>query len=134
MLFTRESDYAIRILRALRSGEKLSVQEISKKEHITVKIAYKLASKLDAAGLIRSYRGSKGGYALNKPLSEVTLFDVAMAVDRDLYITECLKAGFDCSRNCAADPCGVHKEFAALQRTIISTLKGKSLAEIFGCI
>ena len=131
VLFTREADYAVRILRALRYGEKLSVQEISKKEHITVKVAYKLASKLESSCIIKSFRGSKGGYALNKPLAEITLYDVAVALDRNLLVNECMTEGFECSRNCKQDPCGVHIAFLELQELINENLKSKSLEKIF---
>lgn len=131
MLFTREYDYSLRILRALSStDDKMTVQEISKRENITVKIAYKLAGKLESSGLIRSYRGAKGGYALNVDVNKITLYDVATAVDRDLLITECLAEGYCCSQNHANNPCKVNKEFCRIQRILMEQMKLNSLAKI----
>ncbi|MCD2492405.1 Rrf2 family transcriptional regulator [Lacrimispora sp. NSJ-141] len=130
MLITRECDYAVRILRALSGGETVSVQDICRKENITVSIAYKLARKLEKSGYIRSHRGSSGGYSLKKDLREITLYDVCRAVDKELLLTECTVRGHRCSQNTEATPCMVHKEFCRLQEMITRELKGRSLMEI----
>ena len=44
MLFTKESDYAIRIVRALRSGEKIRAIDICECEEIPEAFAYKMYS------------------------------------------------------------------------------------------
>ena len=73
MLITRECDYAIRIIRALSPGDIMNVPTICEKESLTSAITYKMARKLEKAGLIKSYRGSAGGYALNCDLEHTTL-------------------------------------------------------------
>ncbi|MDD2959482.1 MAG: Rrf2 family transcriptional regulator [Lachnospiraceae bacterium] len=131
MLFTRECDYAVRILRALSRGDTSSVQEICEKEKITVSIAYKLARKLEKAGILQSFRGMNGGYALAKPLEELTLYDVFLAVNQNLLLTECMEPGYHCSRNSKEHPCQVHREFARLQQVVNRELKDRTMAEVF---
>lgn len=41
MLFTKECDYAIRIMRALSSGELISVSRICEMEHLPSAMTYK---------------------------------------------------------------------------------------------
>ncbi|MFC2471014.1 MAG: hypothetical protein ACFNVI_06380 [Lachnoanaerobaculum gingivalis] len=42
MLITREMDYAVRIIRALKEGTKVSATEVAKKEHLPQAITYKV--------------------------------------------------------------------------------------------
>ena len=86
MFITRECDYAARVLRALSAETRLSLNEICEKESITAPFAYKILKKLQKAGIVKGYRGVHGGYAMNKSLGELTLFDVYKAIDPDLFI------------------------------------------------
>lgn len=132
MLFTRECDYAVRIIRALSGGGIVSVQDISAKEDISVSITYKITRKLEKAGLIESYRGSSGGYALKQPLDRLTLYDVFTVIDPELLITECAGHSHVCSRNTGEQVCRVHGEFCRLQRLMMQELKSKPLLVFFG--
>lgn len=84
MFITRECDYAARVLRALSAETRLSVNEICEKESITAPFAYKILKKLRKQ-LVKGYRGVHGGYAMNKSMTELTLFDVYSAIDPDLF-------------------------------------------------
>ncbi|MDD3220480.1 MAG: Rrf2 family transcriptional regulator [Lachnospiraceae bacterium] len=130
MLLTRECDYAIRILRALSGGGLVNVAEIAEKEDITTQITYKLARRLDKAGIIESHRGVNGGYQLAVPLNQLTMYDVFQAVDQKLLITECTGNHSSCSRNTKEQPCMVHKEFCRLQKLMVDELKSRSLLEV----
>lgn len=132
MLFTRECDYAIRVMRALSSKDLVSVAEICSMEQLTSAMTYKITRKLEKAGLLKSYRGVNGGYALNKSLSEISLYDVCSAIDPDLLLVECMKPGYSCPMNEPKKPCMVHNEFCRLQDILLRELKGKSLSEILG--
>lgn len=96
MFITRECDYAARVLRALSAETRLSVNEICEKESITAPFAYKILKKLQKAGIVKGYRGVHGGYAMNKSMTELTLFDVYSAIDPDLFIIECMASGYEC--------------------------------------
>lgn len=130
MLITREVDYAVRILRVLSEGRTVSVQEICRKENVSVSIAYKITRKLEKAGIIKSYRGMNGGYALSADLDKITLYDVIRVVDKELLITECLGHSYTCSQNTEKKPCSVHGEFCRLQSLLIRELKSRSLLTI----
>ena len=75
MLFTKECDYAIRIMRALSSGELISVSRICEMEHLPSAMTYKITRKLEKSGFLKSCRGTNGGYALNLKLAEISLYD-----------------------------------------------------------
>lgn len=130
MLFTRECDYAIRILRTLSTDKTVNVQQISQNEKISKQIVYKLARKLEKAGIITSMRGVNGGYQIKKPITEINLYMIFQAVDQNVFVTECTSAVVDCGKNTPAEPCMLHKEFCRLQNMIFKELKTKSLYDI----
>mgnify|MGYP000921566665 CR=1 FL=1 len=131
MLITREVDYAVRILRVLADKNIVSVREMCIREDISVSIAYKITRKLEKSGIIKSYRGTNGGYSLKKSLDEVTLYDVIEVVDKELLITECLQDEYHCSRNTKSDICKLHQEFYRLQEVLTDELQSKSLSAVF---
>ena len=51
MIITKETDYALRILRVLMDGEKHSVAEMSETELIPNQFAYQILRKLSAGNL-----------------------------------------------------------------------------------
>ena len=107
MLFTRECDYGVRVMRALSSGELVSVSKICEMEYLSSAIAYKVTRKLEKAGLVESHRGTNGGYCLKRPLSDISLYDVCTAIDPDILLMECMKAGHCCPQEHGR--CSLHR-------------------------
>ena len=50
VLITRETDYALRVLRALSEGEQLTAGDISEQQMVPKPFAYKIIKKLSKAG------------------------------------------------------------------------------------
>lgn len=131
MFITRESDYAVRVIRALWGEQRLSVSDICEKESVTAPFAYKILKKLQKAKIVRGYRGVHGGYSLNKGLDELTLYDVYTAIDPDMFIIECLNPEYACVRDGQDGiPCLVHKELVSVQQELERLLKRKTLQQI----
>lgn len=128
MLITRRSDYAMRICRVLHDGKVHNVREICQAEEIPKAFAYKILRELEMAGLVKSERGNQGGYYLNRPLSELTLYDVVNITEDDLAILHCMKE--ECNRNPDNMPCKVHQEIERIQNILIDELKKKTIEEI----
>ena len=128
MLITRRSDYAMRICRVLHDGKVHNVREICQAEEIPKAFAYKILRELEMAGLGKSERGNQGGYYLNRPLSELTLYDVVNITEDDLAILHCMKE--ECNRNPDSMPCKVHQEIERIQNILIDELKKKTIEEI----
>ena len=128
MLITRRSDYAMRICRVLHDGKVHNVRELFQAEEIPKAFAYKILRELEMAGLVKSERGNQGGYYLNRPLSELTLYDVVNITEDDLAILHCMKE--ECNRNPDSMPCKVHQEIERIQNILIDELKKKTIEEI----
>ena len=69
----------------------IELKEIAKKENISLKYLEQVINPLRAAGLVKSIRGSKGGYSLAKPPSEICLYDVVETLEGPLNLLECLR-------------------------------------------
>src|SRR4030042_3814604 len=76
----------------------IELKEIAKKENICPKYLEQVINPLRAAGLVKSIRGSKGGYSLAKPPSEICLYDVVETLEGPLHLVECLHDSKVCQK------------------------------------
>lgn len=132
MLLTKETDYALRVLRALADGEQLTTAEIAKNEQIPPQFAYKILKKLQKDGLVRIFRGADGGCALAIGLEEITLYRLIKAMEEDSLVSSCMKPGYQCQW-CKAHGdavCHAHIHLTAIQNTLDRELDAYSLQEI----
>jgi Rrf2 family protein len=84
---------------ASRYGEgPIELKEIAKKENISLKYLEQVINPLRAAGLVKSIRGSKGGYSLAKPPSEICLYNVIETLEGPLNLLECLRDSKVCQK------------------------------------
>lgn len=128
MLFTKESDYAIRIVRVLKNGEQRNVQEICNVEGIPKAFCYKIMKKLSRAGIVEAVRGAGGGFRLSRSVRELTLYDVIMAVEPGFSVIECIH--HFCNQNSGSIRCKVHSELLGIQHTVEELLQKKTLYDI----
>ncbi len=68
----------------------IELKEIAKKEDISLKYLEQVVNPLRSGGLVKAVRGSKGGYSLAKPPSEICLYDVIETLEGPLNLLECL--------------------------------------------
>jgi Rrf2 family cysteine metabolism transcriptional repressor len=84
---------------ASRYGEgPIELKEIARKEDISLKYLEQVINSLRTAGLVKSIRGSKGGYSLAKPPSEICLYDVVETLEGPLNLLECLHDSKVCQK------------------------------------
>src|SRR6185437_3871390 len=76
MQISSKTEYGLRclILLARRSSdEALSIPEISQRESVPRYYAQQIMLKLGRAGLVKSIRGTQGGFILGKPAAEISV-------------------------------------------------------------
>src|SRR5262245_48649566 len=92
MKISAQEEYGLRCLlqvaRPSAAGPR-SLRQIAESEGISAAYAGKLLWILNRAGLVRSVRGPKGGYALGRPASEILLSDVIKVLDEDTMDHHC---------------------------------------------
>ena len=121
MRMTHEADYAIRVVYCLaESGEKMSAKEISDASGVTLRFALKILRKLVAEGIIRSFKGTSGGYELAKPPEEISLGQVIEVVEGPSTISRCVGVkDFPCTRTSDTDTaCRFHETYSELARMV----------------
>lgn len=87
MRVSAKADYAVRAAAELAAAEEtglLRAEQISESQDIPVKFLESILLELKHAGIVRSQRGSEGGYALGRPARDISIADVIRAVDGPL--------------------------------------------------
>lgn len=88
MRMTLESNYAIRIVELLAdTGDKIDAKTIAEQADIPLRFCLKILRKLAQDDIIRSFKGSKGGYMLNGKPEDITLRRVIEAVEGPFIIS-----------------------------------------------
>lgn len=115
MHITLEADYAVRIVEYLAiSNQKESANAISENTNVPIRFALKILRKLVAADIIASYKGSKGGYILNRPANDITLRSVIEAVEGPYFISRCLNNEYSCGHM----HCKFHKVYDDISKLV----------------
>ena len=85
---------------ASRYGEgAIELHEIARKESISLKYLEQVMIPLRTKGFVKSVRGSKGGYALAKPPSEISLKDLVEVLDGPINLVHCLGDPMACQKS-----------------------------------
>ena len=71
-------------LSARSSEKRVSLSEISERQTISLPYLEQLFVKLRKAGIVKSFRGATGGYAISKSAETLRVTDILKAVDQDL--------------------------------------------------
>ena len=125
---TRYGLRAILELAASQGEAPLQIKIIAHRQEISVKYLEQLMAMLKSAGLVRSIRGSKGGYFLAKAPSQIKLSDVFNALEGPSAITvECLENESYCART--AD-CIARRVWAQVQEAIMGVLQSMTLQDL----
>ena len=130
MLFTRETDYAIRFFRTLKDGQLHSVSDITEREFIPQQFAYKILRKLSRADLVEVTRGAKGGCRLKADLEKVTLLDLIGVVEAKKAFIACLDPEFECPYREANNGCRVHSNLEVIEGQLDDQLRKVSLKDL----
>ncbi len=89
----RRVDYAVRALSYLAAQASVRVvgsKEITEKQDIPLHYLSKIMKDLVGAGLVKSHVGCRGGFSLARTANMITLKQVYEAVEKPLFIMECL--------------------------------------------
>ena len=93
MKLNQATDYAFRMIlhmAMLPSGQKVTGGVLAEQEMIPERFLLKIMRSLIAAGIMKSFRGVDGGFALNREPKDISMLDVIRAVEGDTYLQRCL--------------------------------------------
>ena len=94
MKLTNKGRYAVMAMADLASNTNngpISLTEISIRQNISLAYLEQIFIKLKDNKLVKSSRGAKGGYVLEKPASEIKLSNIIFAVNEEIKTLNCNK-------------------------------------------
>ncbi len=107
----------------------VKLYDIAKRQNLPIQYLEQLFSKLRKVGLIKSTRGSKGGYNLLKSSEEITVFEIISAVEEHIQTTRCEQTSND-SCQCGETKCLTHALWVGFNNHIINYLETVTLDHI----
>ncbi len=130
MQITRAAEYAIRGVLYLCSQPEGSVcllSEISENQKIPPSFLSKIFQNLAKVGIVSSFRGTGGGFALIKNPSEITLLEVLEAIEGPISLNVCLIDGNTCDNR---PTCPVHPIWKDAQQYLTTLLGTRNFEEL----
>jgi Rrf2 family transcriptional regulator, iron-sulfur cluster assembly transcription factor len=92
MRLTTKSRYGTRLVIDLAINSQngpVKLNDISKRQGMSLKYLEKLIKKLKDTGFVKSVRGPNGGYLLAKPMSSISVGDIVRVLEGSDSITDC---------------------------------------------
>ncbi len=130
MQLTRGAEYAIRAVLDLTANYtgsktgKMQLKEIAAHTDIPCDFLAKIFYALGRSGIVKSFRGAKGGYTLAKDPREINIKDVIYAIDGPMKLNKCLSSEgcvdeINCRYQCK---CPIHDIWKEAQDSILKIL------------
>ena len=118
MYITLETDYAVRITSLLcRSESRLDAKTISEQTCVTLRFSLKILRKLVSAGIVKSFKGTQGGYVIAMDPKDITLKMVIEAIEGKYCFSRCLAPDGECNRG-ASGKCCNQRAFAEITEQV----------------
>jgi Rrf2 family protein len=130
MQVSKRVEYALRAviyLAGLSPELVVSFKDIAERQRAPKDFLAKILRGLVDAGILRSARGSAGGFALARHAADITFLDVIVAMEGPIALNDCCAAGDGCSHMgvCSMETVWRRAEFAMLdvfRRTTIESV------------
>ena len=132
MKLTTKGRYAVMAMADLASNthfQPISLTEIAQRQNISLAYLEQIFIKLKKNNLVKSSRGAKGGYILDKSASDIKLSNIIFAVDEEIKMLNCKKHSKKSCNNKSVK-CITHNLWADLDRHINSFFEKVKLEDL----
>ena len=130
MQIPRRVDYGLRaiIYLSTQDPEKCcSIAEIARQQNVPRKFLEKIIQDLMRRGLIKSKRGSCGGYTLARLPDQISFYDVIEALEGPIAVNACMDSELSCDQLPRCAMVGVWSE---IQQKITEVFTRTTLADL----
>jgi Rrf2 family protein len=127
---TKKADYGLMALKYLAEHATQGAQsakDIAEAYHIPPQLLAKILQTLTRAGILISTAGTNGGYALARPGSDISAFEVIRAIDGPLFITSCITIHGTCDLH---GTCTIKEPLRKVNDSIKDLLSGIRIADL----
>lgn len=124
---TKITDYGFILLAHMANqdeGKLHNAKDLSASIGIPLPTVSKVLKILTQGGILKSHQGSKGGYSLAKPASQISAAEIIESVEGPVAITDCSSAD-GCQRNCQVSP-----SWQRVNGAVIGALSELTLADM----
>ena len=136
MKISAQEEYGLRCLlqlaRAELEGESLTLSQIARLEGISSANAGKLMWILSKAGLVQSQRGTKGGYYLARPASDIHLNQVIRVLEGEPVDSHCKSYAGVLDACVHTGDCGIRPVIVELHQIVDNALADITLSQLLG--
>jgi Rrf2 family transcriptional regulator, iron-sulfur cluster assembly transcription factor len=135
MKISAQEEYGLRCLvqlAGLSDGESLTLPQIAEREGISTANAGKLMWLLNKAGFVQSTRGTKGGYHLARPASEIKLSEIIRVLDDEAVTKHCDSYTGVLDSCVHKGGCGIRPVIVGLHEIVENALSQITLAQLVG--
>jgi FeS assembly SUF system regulator len=130
---TRLTDYGIVLLSHMALDPEWrahNARDLAAEAHLPEPTVGKLLKALTRGGILKSLRGSKGGYTLARRPEEITVAEIIGAIDGPIAITDCSSGPTVASRCELERLCPVKSNWQRINVAIRDSLERVTLAEM----
>ena len=130
IFFSRQCEYALQAVMyiALKPGDNMtSIRELAENLNIPFHFLAKTLQELTHHGLLKSFKGPTGGFALATAPEKITPYDIVNAIDGSAFKMNCLLGFPSCSDD---HHCAMHDQWGELRQKIHSLLISKNIVEM----
>ena len=132
MKLTTKGRYAVMAMADIASNtnsKPISLADISLRQNISLAYLEQIFIKLKKNKLVRSARGARGGYVLDKSPSDIKLSNIIFAVDEEVKMLNCKKQSKKGCNN-KSTKCLTHNLWDELENHINDFFEKKSLEDL----
>ncbi len=108
-------------------GRVVPLSEIAEAQDVPEKFLAKIFQNLTKTGIVRSHRGVKGGFTLDKNPLELNIRQVVEAIQGPYHIIRCLPDKECCQRS---DACAVRVVMEKAEKKLIEVFESHSIADL----
>ena len=127
---SKKADYALMAMKHLAQkpgGPSTSAREIAEQYDIPIELMAKVLQRLVRTGLLVSTQGTRGGYALSRASSLISVADVIQAIDGPFTVTACSTENSDCEQY---SKCSIRDPLWQIKERIVAALGTVTIAEM----
>jgi len=106
------------------------VQDIAQRQNIPMKFLFQIMQILKRVDIVRSRRGTEGGYVLTRSPNQITVGDVIRAMSGPFVQLSCLESGNFLDECGKQSMCQFKPIWAEVDRAIGSILNGVTFEEL----
>ncbi len=129
--------HCLTVLAHLPHDAGASARDLAEYQGISASMLAKYLPKLEKAGIIVSVEGARGGYRLAREATEISLLEVAEAVEGRNSLFECRNIRANCAvfegeapKWALAGVCSIHAAMLRAEQIMRESLAGVSLSDV----